>query len=130
MTRAYLFILLGCCGLSLWLCGGCSYTVTYGHFVPNSQFAYPNSNIKPLGPVRAEIKKKVFEGSPSLSIEEIKKCYNDALSQASGANLLINYREDTTLTHTTVPYVGTFTEVKYVLEGEAAQQTIGQKHLK
>ena len=98
---------------------GCS--TTFGHFVPNSQFAYPNSNIKSLGPVRAEV--TCF--GRAFTVEEIRKCYNDALAQAPGANILINYREDTTYTSLPVSY-----KVKYVVEGEAAQQTIGQQHLK
>lgn len=98
---------------------GCS--TTFGHFVPNSQFAYPNSNIKSLGPVKAEVE----HYSKSLTLEDIKKCYNDALAKAPGANILINYREDTTYTSLPIGY-----KVKYVLEGEAAQQTIGQQHLK
>ena len=53
----------------------------------------------------------------AFTVEEIRKCYNDALAQAPGANILINYREDTTYTSLPVSY-----KVKYVVEGEAAQQ--------
>ena len=34
---------------------GCSITV--GDFVPNSNFAFPNSNVEPLGQVTTEISK-------------------------------------------------------------------------
>jgi len=64
--------------------------------------------------------------APELSLEDIRKCYNEALSKASGANLLINYREDTTFTSWPLSIY----TVKYAIEGEAARQTIGQQYLK
>ncbi len=103
---------------------GCTYQV--GHFNPNTQFAYPNSNIKTLGPVKAEVKKIWWLLSPTLELEDIKSCYNEALSQASGANLLINYSEDTY--YTQIPIIG-INIIKYVIEGEAAHMTIGQQEL-
>lgn len=111
--------------LALLCCSaGCS--VTTGHFVPNSQFAYPNSNIKSLGTVHSEMAKTTWIVAPELKLEDLKKCYSDALSQAAGANILINYREDTTFT----AWPLYFYTVKYVIEGEAARQEIGEQHLR
>lgn len=103
---------------------GC--TATHGHLVPASQFAYPNSNIKALGPTRAEIKKTTWLIQPRLKLAEIKKCYNDALAKVEGANILINYKEDTVFTQ----YPFSIYSVKYTLDGEAAIQTVGQQDLK
>ncbi|MCK4340682.1 MAG: hypothetical protein KAY37_03025 [Phycisphaerae bacterium] len=110
----------------LFLCStGCTYQA--GRFVPNSQYAYPNSNIKSLGPVRAEVSKTWWIFTPELKLEDVRKCYNDALSQVSGANILINYSEDTI--YTTYPILSIH-NVKYVLEGEAARMTVGRQELR
>lgn len=123
MTR-YFKVLVA--GIALALVGttGCSYTV--GHFNPNSQFAYPNSNIKALGPVKAEVHKTTWLVTPVLKLEDIKECYNEALSNASGANILINYSEDTT--YTRIPILAIYT-MKYVIQGEAAHMSVGQQEL-
>ena len=103
---------------------GCSFTV--GHLVPNSQFAYPNSNIKSLGPVTSELKRGGWLFPPQFTIEDIKNCYNNALAKAAGANILINYKEGTTLTEFPLAIY----ELKYSLTGEAAQMTVGKQELK
>ncbi len=115
---------LGAALLVLPMLVGCSYTL--GHLVPASQFAYPNSNIKPLGPASAEIQKSGWLIQPRLKMADIKKCYNDAISKVSGANILINYKEDTTFTS----YPFDIYTIKYSLRGEAAQMTIGQQEIK
>jgi hypothetical protein len=107
------------------LATGCTYRA--GHFNPNTQFAYPNSNIKTLGPVKAEVKKTTWIVRPELKLDDIKGCYNEALAQASGANILVNYSEDTYFT--AVPFLSIFT-VRYVIQGEAAAMTIGQQELR
>lgn len=108
----------------LWCTSGCS--TTYGRLVPNSQFAYPNSNIKTLGPVKAEVQKTTWLIAPTLKSKDIKKCYNDALSQASGANILINYKEDTTFT----AWPFSIYNIKYRIEGEAGRMVIGKQELR
>lgn len=57
---------------------------------------------------------------------DIKKCYNDALGKVSGANILINYKEDTTFTS----YPFDIYTIQYSVRGEAAQMTIGQQDIK
>ena len=91
-------VVVGVC--SMLVMTGCS--VTTGHYVPNSQFAYPNSNIKPLGTVQAKITKT--GNPPNITFEEIRKVYEDALSQAQGANILINVKEDTTWKPAILPF--------------------------
>ena len=112
--------------VSALMCSGSGCSTTHGHLVPSSQFAYPNSNIKTLGPTSAEVKKFGWIIPPRLKMAEIKKCYNDALGKVSGANILINYKEDTT--HTEYP-LGIYT-LQYSLRGEAANMTIGQQEIK
>ncbi len=58
-------------GIALVLVGatGCSYTA--GNFNPNSQFAYPNSNIETLGPVQAEVHKTTWLVAPTLKLDDI-----------------------------------------------------------
>jgi hypothetical protein len=104
---------------------GC--TFQYGHMQPNSQFAYANSNVKALGPVHAETKKSGWFAPPSLNVDDIKGVYNKALSQVEGANILINFKEDTYFTsYSPLPLY----QIKYVLDGEAAKMTVGTQELK
>ena len=125
MRKYGIVVTCGVCLILLSSSSGCTHTA--GHFNPNTQYAYPNSNIESLGPVRAEMSKTMWILSPQLELEDVKKCYNDALSQASGANILINYSEDTT--YTMIPILE-IRNVKYVIEGEAARMTIGQQDLR
>jgi len=117
----FLLALAGMC----WMMAGCAYTL--GHYVPNSQFAYPNSNVKTLGPVSAKVSKTVWFGNPEFTVEDIKRVYNEALAQQQGANILINYKEDTTvITYGPIPA----TTVEYYIEGEAAKMDVGKQTLK
>lgn len=116
------------CGLTLvalaaLLCvAGCS--MKMGHLVTNSQFAYPNSNIKTLGQVRAEVSRGKWFTPPMLTIEDIRGAYQEALRREEGANILINFKEDTT--YTMFPF---YSMVKYEIEGEAARMDVGQQEL-
>ena len=120
VTFVCLVALSGCLMLS-----GC--TMQYGHQVPNSQFAYANSNVTALGPVKAEITKSRWFAGPQLTIDDIKGVYNEALGQAEGANILINYKEDTFFTM--IPVVP-LSFVTYRLEGEAARMEVGRQELR
>lgn len=126
--RSDMRTVMTCCAVvgvcSILVMAGCSHT--FGSYVPNAQFAYPNSNIKPLGTVQAKVTKT---GSPPvLTLEDVKKAYNDALSQAEGANILINYKEDTTWTSVPLPLFPS--TVEYRIEGTAARMEVGTKALK
>ncbi len=125
MTQRLMVLATGLALIVLASTGGCSYT--YGHFTPNTQYAYPNSNIDTLGPVKAEIVKTTWIITPQLKLGDVRECYHDALSQASGANILINYSEDTT--YTRIPILA-INSIKYAIEGEAARMTVGKQELK
>ena len=101
-------------------------TVKGGRFVPNSQFAYPNSNIKMLGPAHAEITKKSIIIAPKFDIKDLKQTYNKALASQAGANILVNFSEDTTF-YTVLGIANTLT---YELNGEAAKMEVGRQYLK
>lgn len=101
-------------------------TVKGGRFVSNSQFAYPNSNIKILGPAHAEITKKRIILAPTFDIKELKQTYNKALAGQAGANILVNYSEDTTF-YTVFGIANTMT---YEIKGEAAKMEIGRQYLR
>jgi len=105
------------------MAGGCA--VKMGHFVPNSHFAYPNSNITNLGPVSAEVKKSAFLIPPTLTLDDVRGAYRSALQKAQGANILINFKEDTTFTM--YPY---FYVISYQIEGTAAHMEVGKQTLK
>jgi hypothetical protein len=100
-------------------------TVKSGRFVSNSQFAYPNSNIKMLGPTRAEITNKSIILAPKFDISDLKQAYNKALAGQAGANILVNFSEDTTF-HA-VFGINTLT---YELKGEAARMEVGQQYIR
>jgi len=102
---------------------GCS-SVKYGGIRPNSQFVYPNSNVTPLGPTQVTKSRTWFFLRPSLSFEQVRGTYNQALAQVPGANLLIDYKEDTT-----VSSYFFFNTVSYTLDGTAAKMEVGKKEL-
>ncbi|WP_347989658.1 hypothetical protein [Methylomonas sp. AM2-LC] len=101
---------------------GCS--STHGTFEPTTHFAYPNSNVQPLGHISAEVKEGMFLIPPKLTKEKVLKLMSDALAEQPGADTIINYRLDTTYTSYPFYYVQT---VK--LEGTAAKMQVGEKSL-
>ena len=107
--------------------GGFGCSVTSGGLGIKSQFVYPNSNVTALGPAKAEWSKTGFFMAPNMTINDIRGTYNKALSQVSGANVLVNYKEDTTVT--LFPLFPIYT-IRYVIEGEAAHMEVGKKVLK
>ncbi|WP_036247058.1 MULTISPECIES: hypothetical protein [Methylobacter] len=101
---------------------GCS--TTHGTFEPTAHFAYPNSNVQPMGHVSATVKEGMFLIPPTLNKEKVLKLMSDALAQQPGADAIINYRLDTTYTMYPFYYVQT---VK--LEGSAAKMQVGEQEL-
>jgi hypothetical protein len=101
---------------------GCS--TTHGAFEPTAHFAYPNSNVQPMGHVSAIVKEGMFLIPPTLNKEKVLKLMSDALAQQPGADAIINYRLDTTYTMYPFYYVQT---VK--LEGSAAKMQVGEQEL-
>ncbi len=102
---------------------GC--TMNVGGYGPNSHFAYPNSNVTPLGHVKATTSKISFIISPSFDDAEIIKLTQDALAQQSGADLLLNYNLDTKITSFVI-----ITKMDITIEGTAAKMNVGTQRLK
>ena len=110
---------------SLFAISGCS--VTAGDFVPQSAFVYPNSNVIDVGPTQASVTHwSFFIFVPEISTQDIKDTYNKALTNVQGSNMLVNYKEDTTVF--VMPYI--FTTVTYAVAGEAVKQEVGRKDLR
>lgn len=103
---------------------GC--TMSSGALQPNTQFVYPNSNVRILGPVKADISKWSFLGIGGFfEAEDIRNAYQQALSQQSGANVLVNFKEDTDFT-TFILLVRS----SYHIAGDAASMEVGKQILK
>jgi len=103
---------------------GC--TTKIGQFRPNSHFAFPNSNVKPLGHVSAQISRTDFLFPKPVDKEMIDEVISKALKQ-KGGDLLINYKLSTDVTW--IPYIPIyFTKVR--VSGTACEMTIGRQYLK
>lgn len=108
------------------LVSGC--TTTKGSFNPSTHFTYPNSNIAPLGYVSASVKDQGFILPPKVDKEKIAKLMEDALAQKPGADMIINYKIDTTYTQIPIPIFTIFFQT-IKLEGTAAKMTVGKQEL-
>lgn len=102
---------------------GCS--ITTGNYGINSHFAYPNSNIVPLGHVKASTSKIGIVIPPDFDGEDIILLTQEAIRQRSGADLLINYNLDTKIT--SFPFIS---KMEITIEGTAAKMEVGSKELK
>ena len=92
-----------------------------------THFNYPNSNVRPLGPVRLEMDGPSAFGMPALRTGEMdQKLYNEALAQVEGANIIIDYVRTTTFYH--APIIPIWWS-KMTLEGTAAKMELGKQIL-
>lgn len=105
---------------------GC--TVKYGFFEPNSHFAFPNSNVKPLGQVSGESSRTRIFIVKSVDKEMIDEAISNAL-KAKGGDLLINYKNTTSVTMIPIPLFTIYTTTLHI-EGTACKMTIGRQELK
>lgn len=108
------------------LLSGC----TMGQFhrlSPNSHFAYPNSNVKDLGPVNIKVPGTVsFLMMPNHMTSEIdQKVYNAALAQVDGADLILDY-----VRTTTIKWCFFVLWTDEYLEGTAARMEVGQQRIR
>lgn len=109
--------------LSFILITGC--TMKAGGLNPNTQFVYPNSNVKILGPVEADISKWTVLGIGAFfEPDEIRAVYDEALSQQEGANVIVNFDESSV----TTSYVF-MVKSSYTISGQAASMDVGQQKL-
>ena len=122
-------IVIGLSGLVVALCGlTCGCSTTYGDTSIKSHFAFPNSNIQPLGEVTA-IKSKTSVFLPrQITHKDLVNATNEALAQKSGADLLINVKQDVTVTQIPLPILTIFV-TKLKMSGTAAKMEVGEKYL-
>lgn len=105
---------------------GCTFS-TNGRFMPHSQFVYPNSNVKVLGPVVARQCRVTPIIPYEITLEDMTKTYNKALAGQAGANLLVNYTEDVSIVMICL-YIPIYI-VTYELKGDAARMEVGEQDL-
>lgn len=95
---------------------------------PQTHFDYPNSNIVPLGPVKAKTSGEtqvLFFGDLFPKSENYDKVYNTALSKVNGANLITDYVLKRNYYNAVLV---NWTE--YEIEGTANKMVRGQQELK
>lgn len=103
---------------------GCS--MKFGMFIPNTKYAYPNSNVQALGHVEGSSTRLGFFGAPPVSKEMLDEAVNNAL-QKKGGDMLINIKmQSNTLLIPPIP-VGWTT---LTVSGTAAKMTIGKQELR
>ena len=105
---------------------GCATKI--GMFEPQTHFAFPNSNVEPLGQVTAEVSKTTVVVPKAVDKELLDEVMNKAL-QAKGGDLLINCKINTTTTAYPIPILGPYT-TKLTVEGTACKMTVGRQELK
>ena len=88
-------------------------------------YAYPNSNIIPLGEAVGQVSQTTFFTPPQLSGAVERQAVAAALQTKSGADLLLNYVSEAKLT--TVGFIFIF---DYTVHGTAAQMEVGGKPLR
>lgn len=101
---------------------GCTYNA--GSYGINSHFSYPNSNVTPMGQVKATLSKMSFFISPSFEDGEIIQLTEEAIAQEAGADLLLNYSLDTEVTSFMI-----VTTVDLTISGTAAKMNVGSQEL-
>jgi hypothetical protein len=95
----------------------------------SSHFAFPNSNVIPLGPAKATVvtEQSVGVPSPLRSGESDLKVFNAAIAQVSGADLLIDWTMKNEIKRAgPLPFYWTVSSV----EGTAAKMEVGNKKLR
>lgn len=105
---------------------GCSIKVSA--LQPNTHFAYPNSNITPLGRVSAETSRTWIFIAKAVDQEMMDEVIGKALKE-KGADLLINAKVSTTVTMYPLIFFNIFTTTLKV-DGTAAKQVLGQQQLR
>lgn len=105
---------------------GC--TMKMVQYEPNSHFAFPNSNVVPLGQVSAVSKGRVGIFSAKMVDKEmLDEVMNKAL-KAKGGDMLINYKLTTEVT--IIPVGVTICITKVRVDGTACKMTVGRQELK
>jgi hypothetical protein len=95
---------------------------------PQSHFAFPNSDVKDLGPVRVVVTKPATLDFPEFTSEDDLKLYNTALAQVEGANIILDYCKIVRwYTILVWPYPPIFKiQIETELQGRAAKMEVGE----
>lgn len=110
------------------MCSMSGCTMKMGMYFPNDRFAYPNSNVEPLGHVTGWASESGWFSAPMVDKKLMDAAISDALKQ-KGGDMLINYKMTTSVTMIPIPIVSYFiTELK--VDGTAAKMTIGKQELR
>ena len=104
---------------------GC--TMKFGVTFPNDRFAYPNSNIEPLGKIHAEVEKwsVVF---PVVADKERYESLRGQAAKQKGGDMIVNGRFQTEVLMIPLYMINVF-RTTVTLDGTAAKQTIGRQEL-
>lgn len=93
---------------------------------PQSHFAYPNSNVKALGPVKLKTKTKASVMPQLTTGDNDEMVFNQAIAQVAGANIILDYvRCSTVYKWPGLPIYWTVEEI----EATAGQMEVGQQGL-
>lgn len=94
--------------------------------IQNDKFAYPNSNVEPLGKVSSSMSEWSFM-APTIVDKRIYEKLKAEAVQQKGGDMIINAKLTTkVLMIPVIPILRT----DVTLEGTAAKQTIGRQELK
>jgi hypothetical protein len=111
-------------GLAALMLSGCTQTFVT-QLAPQSHFAYPNSNVYPLGHVSGQSSKTSIS-MPDMSSALQYEATANALEQKPGADLLLNSIHLMDVTSFIILPIVTVT---YRVEGSAAKMTTGHQTL-
>jgi len=95
---------------------------------PQSHFAYPNSNVTPLGPAKAKVSGGSGLQMPMPTSRSDVAVYNKAISQVNGANLVVDYIK--TFKVYVFPLLPFFYWSAAEIEGTAAKMEVGKQQLR
>lgn len=107
---------------------GC--TAKFGMMMDSDRFAYPNSNIEPLGRVNATVSSFNFFVCKKVDKEMYHEARYKALQQ-KGGDMILNAKFTTAVTvYPIVPPIIAPCLTELTVDGTAAKQTIGRQELK
>lgn len=115
-------------GLCIFFLAGCAVGGS-ARLNPNSHFAFPNSNVKPIGPVVGSSSTFSIIMPTMITGELMESAYKDALSK-SGGDMIIDAVETSTTRMIPTPFYITFYFTSFDVEGTAAKMELGKQILK
>lgn len=95
--------------------------------LPQSHFSFPNSNVTPIGPARAQSTQTTIFFPTYITGQLEEDAYRQAL-QGTGGDLLIDGTKWTVVRMIPIPYIPVYITT-YTVEGTAAKMTVGKKEL-